>query len=74
MMKFEISPPYVAAKRILVPKGFHAVLAHNHISISLAAKERDGIRAQMYLFSPVTPALDLCMSLMCLERACQDSC
>ena len=73
-MKFEISPPYVAAKRILVPKGFHAVLAHNHISIGLAAKERDGIRAQMYLFSPVTPALNLCMSLMCLERACQDSC
>ena len=70
----EISPPYVATKRILIPKGFHAVLAHHQISIGLAAaKEREGVRAQKYLFSPVTPASDLCMSLMCLERACQDS-
>ena len=70
-----ISPPYVATKRILIPKSFHAVLAHHHVSIGLAAaKEEEGVRAQKYLFSPVTPASDLCMSLMCLERACQDSC
>ena len=33
----------MATKRILIPKSFHAVLAHHHISIGLAAaKEKEG--------------------------------
>jgi len=31
-----MKPPNVAAKGVLVPKSFHAILAHHHISIDFA--------------------------------------
>ena len=35
------SPPDVAAKGVLVPKSFHAILAHHHVSIDFAVERQD---------------------------------
>ena len=64
----EKSPPYVAAKRILIPKGFPAILAHHHISIGLAAAKKRRVLEHRRTFSVQSVLHQTCACPLCAWR------